>query len=264
MLSSAKPSPTRTAGQRPSCAPITRSCAVTALAEIHWGLYLAVDPSALVSTDRTGEVITESVRGGVSVIQLRDRTASDAVFAEQALRIRGAVSRTIADPGPHTPFHVPVFVHDRFRVALRHGFHLHLDHADIAYPEARRRMPGQLMIGVSVDGTEELRALLIDCDDSGVRVPDVIGIGPVWAADTRRRQSPPLGTDVVDDVAAIAAGAGVMTIAFGGITPDNVDKLGATGVDGVCVPAALMSTDDPYTTARTLLNRFRPSEVHRS
>nr|WP_255567756.1 thiamine phosphate synthase [Corynebacterium sp. TAE3-ERU16] len=218
----------------------------------------------MVSTDRTGEVITESVRGGVSVIQLRNRAASDAVFAEQALRIRGAVSRTIADPGPHTPFHVPVFVHDRFRVALRHGFHLHLEHADMAYPEARRLMPGELMIGVSVDGPGELRTLLADCDDSGVRVPDVIGIGPVWATDTRRRRAPSLGTDVVDDVAGIAVAAGVTTIAFGGITPDNVDKLGATAVDGVCVSTVLMSADDPYATARTLLNRFRPTEVHRS
>nr|WP_255520428.1 thiamine phosphate synthase [Corynebacterium marambiense] len=225
---------------------------------------MATDPSMLVSTEKVSKILTESVRAGVNMILVQDRTASDAVFAEQALRIRAEVSRVIAEPGPHTPFHVPVFVHDRFRVALRHGFHLLLQHSDIDYLEARRRMPGDLMIGVSIDEPDALETLATSCSRFGVRIPDVIGIGPVWSTDARRRQVPPLGPEGVDAIARAAATAGVTTIAVGGITVGNVDKLGATAVDTICVSSAQMGADDPFMTARTLLTLFRPAEIRPS
>ncbi|MEZ2189222.1 thiamine phosphate synthase [Corynebacterium sp. CCM 9204] len=230
--------------------------------DTHWGLYLIADPGGTTSAEHVSEVVTESVRGGATVIQVRDKTASDAVFAEQALRIRGAVSRTVAEPGPHTPFRVPVFVNDRFRVALRHGFHLHIGRDDIDYLEARRRMPGELMIGVSVDEPDYLTDLLTACTDQGVRLPDVIGIGPVWSNKSRRRQVPPLGTKGVDEIARLALKAGVTSVAVGGISVDNVQELGVTAVDGICVSSALMTSSAPRDTARQLLTRFRPSAIH--
>ncbi|WP_418884374.1 thiamine phosphate synthase [Corynebacterium meridianum] len=230
-------------------------------ADTPWDLCLTADISAPLSADQTAGMVIESVRGGVGAIRVRDGRASDAVFAERALRIRGAVSRAISEPGPYTPFHVPVFVHDRFRVALRHSFHLHLDEAEIDYPEARRRMPGELMIGVSVDDPDDVRELVTECRQLGVRGPDVIWIGPVWSTGERRRQTPPLGPEAVDAVARAAAAAGVTSFAQGGITFDNVDKLGGTAVDGVCVSTTLMTDHDPFTSARTLLTRFRPAEV---
>ena len=125
-------------------------------------------------------------------------------------------------------------------------------------------MPGELMIGVSVDVPVHVRELVTEFRNLGVRVPDVIWIGPVRTTGERRRQAPPLGPVTVGAVARGAPAAGVPSLAQGRITLDNVDRLDDTAVDGVCVSATLMTDHDPFTTARTLLTRFRPAQARHS
>ncbi|MCK7674572.1 thiamine phosphate synthase [Corynebacterium pygosceleis] len=120
---------------------------------------------------------------------------------------------------------------DRFRVALRHGFHLHIEHGDIDHAEARRR------------------------------VPDVAGIGPVWSKGVSLRRVSPIGPGGVDAIARLTLAAGVPGVARGGITVDNVDRLGDTAVEGIRVSSAPVTSPDPYRTVRSPLTRFRRADA---
>jgi thiamine-phosphate pyrophosphorylase/hydroxymethylpyrimidine kinase/phosphomethylpyrimidine kinase/thiamine-phosphate diphosphorylase len=75
-----------------------------------WSLYLVTDPKLGGGAEQVPDIVNAAVRGGVSVVQLRDKDASDEVFARRAAQLKD----TVAD-------RVPLFVNDRVETAV--GLH---------------------------------------------------------------------------------------------------------------------------------------------
>ncbi|MDH3917494.1 MAG: thiamine phosphate synthase, partial [Rhodospirillales bacterium] len=85
-------------------------------------LYLIAGPQAVGGRDLMA-VVAAAVRGGVSLVQLRDKTASDAAMTEQARALKVLL----------TPLGVPLIVNDRLEVALAaEADGLHLGQEDVA------------------------------------------------------------------------------------------------------------------------------------
>jgi thiamine-phosphate pyrophosphorylase len=208
---------------------------------IDWSLYLVTDPFFGGGPDLVPGIVDRAVAGGVSVVQLRDKTADAATFTARAARLR----EVLAGRG------VPLFVNDRVGTAVELGLHLHIGQDDMPYREARRLLPDGSMIGLSVETPAHLESVARDITD-GVRPPDVLGIGPVWRTDTKPDAATPLGVDGFADLAAGAARLGIPAVAIGHVGRDNAAALVRAGADGVCTVSAVMAAADPRGAARTL------------
>lgn len=195
---------------------------------IDWSLYLVTDPHLGGGRDNVVSIVSQAVAGGATVVQLRDKDASDSqieTIARQLLEVLGDV---------------PLFLNDRVEVARRLGCHLHIGQSDMPYPQARALLPREKMIGLSVGTDEELDDLLI----AGQPFPDVIGIGPVFNTATKGDAPAGRGVESVDGLAQRARAAGIKSVAIGGIDATRAPLFRDTAVDGICVVSAIMAAKD--------------------
>lgn len=209
------------------------------MVNIDWSLYLVTDPILGGETGRDLiDIVRRAVDGGVSVVQLRDKDASDDDFRRTTERLLDALGD------------VPLFVNDRAHLAAEFGTHLHLGQSDLGVAEARTLLREEQLIGLSVGSDAELEA----CLALPGRRPDVLGLGPVYSTTTKADAPAGVGPDIIAGWADRAARADLATVAIGGITTGNAHTI--HGVDGICVVSALMTAPDPTVTADALRKEF--------
>lgn len=173
------------------------------------------------------EPILGAVRGGVTSVQLRLKTAP-------AVEILALARRLVAKLA------VPVLINDRPDIALAAGAAgVHLGPDDLSPALARRVLGGRAIIGASVGNEGE--SLLV----TGA---DYWGIGPWRQTGTKPDAGAPLGAE---GFARLAQEAGATpTMAIGGITADDVPAVRAAGGVGVAVVSAILGAPDPEAAAR--------------
>ena len=200
-------------------------------------LHLVTD-SALCGARGILAVVDAAVRGGVTCVQLREKSLDTRAFVERARALKAWLG----------PLGVPLLINDRVDVALACGADgVHVGQNDMAPEDVRRLMPGGL-IGLSVESLAQL--------DAAERAPvDYYGISPVFATRSKHDAAPALG---LDGLGAIRAGTRRPLVAIGGIDAGNAAQVMAAGADGLAVVSALCSSADPEAAARDLRARMAP------
>jgi thiamine-phosphate pyrophosphorylase len=167
-----------------------------------------------------------AVRGGVDMVQLREKDLPD---AELLLVLRKARELT-------RRLGVPLVVNDRPDLAmLADADGVHLGQHDLPVDEARRF---GLPVGRSTHSREEIDAARAD----------YLGVGPVWATPTKSGR-PGVGLELVRYASEHARGP---WFAIGGIDRTNVEDVVAAGAERVAVLRAIGDADDPEAAARDL------------
>ena len=200
-------------------------------------LHLVTD-SALCGARGILAVVEAAVRGGVTCVQLREKSLDTRAFVERARALKAWL----------LPLGVPLLINDRVDVALACGADgVHVGQSDMAPEDVRRLMPGGL-IGLSVESLAQL--------DAAERAPvDYYGISPVFATRSKHDAAPALG---LPGLRAIRAGTRRPLVAIGGIDASNAAQVMAAGADGLAVVSALCSSADPEATARDLRAYMSP------
>lgn len=178
-------------------------------------------------------VVQSAVRGGVTCVQLREKSLDTRVFVERARALKALLS----------PLRVPLLVNDRVDVALAAGADgVHVGQSDMAPQDVRRLMPGAL-IGLSIESWQQMH--------EAERAPvDYYGISPVFATSSKADAAPALGLAGLQQLRRMTARP---LVAIGGIQVGNVAAVMAAGADGVAVVSALCAADDPARAAQALL-----------
>lgn len=210
---------------------------------VDWTLYLVTDPRMGNRTEE--EVALESIEGGVTVVQLRDKYSDDDVISKKALKMR----ETLINAGHGD---VPIFIDDHVACAAKLGFNLHVGQKDTPFVEARKALPAEWMMGLSCARPDLMEKVYRECKESDMPLPDVIGIGAAFTTHTKAHDVPPLGVDGVNEVAKVAHAAGVKTLAIGGIHENTVFPIRGLELDGVCTVSALMCAEKPGEVAAEL------------
>lgn len=205
---------------------------------IDWSLYLVTDPDLAGGRENVVRIVKEAVRGGVSVVQLRDKEASD----EQIEHTARELLAVLGD--------VPLFINDRVEVAAKLGCHLHIGQGDMAFREARGMLADHQLIGLSIGSHAELAAI---SDDAR---PDVIGIGPVYSTNTKKNAPAGMGPDAAAALAHAAQERGIDSVAIGGIKDHNAQELAGSDFAGICVVSDIMAAADPAAAAARLKEAF--------
>jgi thiamine-phosphate pyrophosphorylase len=199
---------------------------------IDFGLYLVTD--RVLSGGRPLEkIVRESVAGGVSVVQLREKNVGTREFLDQAFVLRQVASE----------LGIPLIINDRVDIALACGADgVHLGQEDMPCAFARRIVGGDMTIGVSVSTADE--ALEAEADGA-----DYLGVGPLFATATKPDAQPATGIGVLR---AIRRAVRVPLVGIGGITETNAGAVISAGADGVAVVSAIIASPDPGAAARAI------------
>ena len=172
------------------------------------------------------------------MVQLRDRTASDAQLVSAA-----GVFRRACDS------HDALFwLNDRAELAAACGADgVHVGQDDIAVAKARRLAGADVLVGLSTHSPEQLASAL---SATGADAADELSVGPVWETPTKEGR-PAAGLEYVRHAAAVA-GERVPWFAIGGIDLDNVREVTAAGASRIVVVRAIRDAPDPHAAARAL------------
>lgn len=120
----------------------------------------------------------------------------------------------------------------------------HLGWEDMRASEARRLLGESKIIGLSTHNREQIeKAAEMDVD--------YIGVGPIYATDTKETQYPATGPELAGWA---VANAGVPVVAIGGINLGNVALVASAGCTNAAVIAALNRTSRPGEAARAMLD----------
>ena len=201
-------------------------------------LYLVTD-TALCAPRSVPQVVAAAVAGGVTAVQVRDKTAG----RRDLLALTRAVQQVLADRPD-----VRVVVNDAVDVALLTGADVHVGQDDLPAAETRALLGPGPVIGVSVGSAADLDAVLA----LPAGTVDLVGLSPVWATPTKPDAGPGLGPTGVRALAAAARRGGLLSVAIGGISAANAATVAATGVDGICVVSDICAAADPAAAARAL------------
>lgn len=199
--------------------------------DIDYSVYLVTD-----HRDKTDEeflnIIEEAIKGGTSIVQLREKTASTKDFYKLALKVKEITSK----------YDVPLLINDRIDIALAidsDGVHIGQD--DMPADIAREIIGDDKILGVSASTVEEAKKAQMDG-------ADYIGSGAVFPTSTKDDAdsvSKPQLKEIVDSI-------DIPVVAIGGITLENANTLKDTGIAGFSVVSAIMSADDPKEASKKL------------
>jgi len=192
-------------------------------------IYLVLDPSCC-NGRSVVEVARAACRGGITLLQYRDKVGSPAEVQQNA--------RSVLDVARE--FGVPFLINDYPQIAASIGADgAHIGQGDTSPQEARTIVGDEAILGLTAFTPQHMAAV----DPALV---DYVGTGPVYPTKTDKGK-PVLG---VEGFAPIAALSPVPVVGIGGITADNALPVIKAGAAGVAMMRAISAADDPEVAAR--------------
>ncbi|KAJ6609882.1 thiamine biosynthetic bifunctional enzyme Thi4 [Mycena sp. CBHHK59/15] len=214
---------------------------------IDFSLYLVTDRPLLPPGKAYLETLELALRGGVTVVQIREKNADTAEFLQIALD-----SKAICDR-----YNVPLIVNDRIDIALAiNARGVHLGQTDMPIAIARKLMPKGSIVGISCNTVDQVYR-------ARESQADYVGLGAVWDTKTKSLTSPPIGVRGLGAMLQALDGTNISAVAIGGIKSTNMARLMHGSVsqtnhelDGVAVVSDIISSSDPEKAASLLKSIF--------
>ena len=201
---------------------------------IDLSVYFILDPSLCAGRDIV-DVARLAVSGGVTIMQLRNKSGAAEIVAEQGR----ALMEVLAEAG------VPLLINDHVDVAAEIGAAgVHMGQGDIqrgySAEKAREKLGADAIIGLTAFKPEHFEAI-----DPGV--VDYTGCGPVYTTFTEKGK-PVIGVDGLTEFIAMSS---VPVVGIGGVTPENAAPVFGAGVAGVAMMRSISQAYHPDIVARS-------------
>jgi thiamine-phosphate pyrophosphorylase len=189
------------------------------------------------------ELLAAALAGGVDMVQLRDKSASDDELVRAA-----AVFRRLCDEQDAL-----FWLNDRPDLVAACGADgVHVGQDDMPVAEARAAAGADVLVGLSTHSGAQLDAAVAAGE------ADQLSVGPVWETPTKEGR-PAAGLDYVRYAARVAGER--PWFAIGGIDLGNVREVIAAGASRVVVVRAIRDADDPRAAAAALRSALEEAEV---
>ena len=203
---------------------------------IDYSLYLCTDRRLM--TSPTIEASAESaLRGGTTVIQLREKDCSSREFYELGLRVKKITER----------YNAPIIINDRVDIALAVGAAgVHVGQGDLPCKVVREIVGPDMIVGVSAATLDEA----VQAEQDGA---DYLGVGAMYATATKTDTRPVS----MEELLKIRAAVKIPIVVIGGINKQTLGNFKGTGVDGLAVVSAIVAQPDPEAAARELLRMWK-------
>ncbi|MBF0570379.1 MAG: thiamine phosphate synthase [Candidatus Omnitrophica bacterium] len=193
-------------------------------------LYLILDTQVL-GYGALLQVLKYSVRGGIDIVQLRDKKGS----AKEILNFCSKILKI-------TKGKIPLIVNDRADLAFFSGADgLHVGQEDLDCLHARKMMGHGKIVGVSCQNL----AHALKAQDQGA---DYIGFGPVFQTQTKPG-CPEMDLDLLQEVIKRVK---IPVFPIGGISRENIRQLIPLGVRRAAICRDILLATDPCQSVRDL------------
>lgn len=183
------------------------------------------------------EQIEEALKGGVTMVQLREKLLSEDELVAEAIQIKELCHR----------YEVPLIINDNVDAALKSGADgVHVGIEDAPVSKIRKRAGDDFIIGATAKTTEQAKA----AEAAGA---DYLGVGAVFPSPTKKnaiRITP-------QDLREICGSVAIPAVAIGGITGDNVSEIKGGGMAGVAVVSAIFAAQDIQKAAAELKRKVK-------
>ncbi|MBP2239817.1 thiamine-phosphate pyrophosphorylase [Cytobacillus eiseniae] len=193
----------------------------------NYTLYLVTEES--IPLEQLLQTIEEAVKGGVTIVQLREKSTSGKNFFQKAMRVKALLNQ----------YEVPLIINDRIDVAIAiEADGVHVGQSDLPVAAVRNIVPASMLVGVSVSTIEEAK----EAEDNGA---DYIGVGAVFPTHSKK------DAEVLPEgmLERITNAVTIPAIAIGGITLKHLPALRRAGIAGVAIVSGIMKAKDPYDAA---------------
>lgn len=183
------------------------------------------------------QVVEESLEGGVTMVQLREKQLEEGTFLEEAKELQALCRQR----------RIPFLVNDNVDIALAmNADGVHVGQSDMEALDVRKKLGPDKIIGVSAQTVEQ--ALLAQAHGA-----DYLGVGAVFPTGSK--------DDAVEvpfeTLKAICQAVRIPVVAIGGISKANVEQLRGSGICGVAVISAIYGAGDIEGAARELKEAVR-------
>ncbi len=192
-------------------------------------------------TDRTWlngstleQQVEQAIKGGATLIQLREKELSYTAFLEQAIQLKKVTDK----------YHIPLIINDNVDVAkVVNAEGVHVGQKDMEAGAVRQKLGENKIIGVSVQTVEQ--ALLAQKQGA-----DYLGVGAVFSTSTKLDAS----EVSFETLQKICDAVSIPVVAIGGINAQNIMQLKNSGINGVAVVSAIFAQKDIIQATKELTN----------
>ena len=198
-------------------------------------IYLVTDEKACNRKDLY-KCIEEAIKGGVKIVQLREKNISTKDFYEKALKVKEICKN----------YGVLFIINDRLDIAQTvEADGVHLGQSDMPIEKAREILKDKFLIGATARNIEEAKkAELLGAD--------YIGSGAIFGTYTKDNAK----KLEMGELKKIVASVKIPVFAIGGININNISLLKNIGLQGTCSVSGILSEKDCKKAVELMLKNF--------
>lgn len=190
---------------------------------IDYKLYLVTDREMLKNRD-IFFAVEMAIKGGVTLIQLREKDITTEEFYKIALKLKEITSK----------YDVSLIINDRLDIALAvDADGVHVGQQDMPAAVARKIIGNDKILGVSAATVEEAKK----AEKDGA---DYVGIGAIFPTSTKDDAR----AVNINELIKIKKALNIPVVAIGGISEKNIELLAPAKIDGVAVISAILGKED--------------------
>ena len=179
------------------------------------------------------EQVESALKGGVTMVQLREKEQDDDAFLEEAIQIKALCHR----------YGVPLIINDRLSVALKSGADgIHVGAEDEPVETIRQIAGKDFIIGATAKTVEQAKR----AQSQGA---DYLGVGAVFGSPTKKNAI----RITKNQLCEICSAVSIPAVAIGGIDETNIASLKGAPIAGVAVVSAIFSKADIEAASHNLL-----------
>lgn len=198
-------------------------------------MYFITDSTNLTEAEFLRRV-EEACRGGVTLIQLREKDRTTREYLSLAERVHEITQN----------YGIPLIIDDRVDIALAvYAEGVHVGQSDLPVSIARKLMGDGKIIGATAKTVPQA----MEAYEQGA---DYLGVGAIYPTTTKVKTV----LTSVDTLKEIVHAVPIPVNAIGGLNKENIHILKGSGIAGICAVSAIMKSDDPCRAARELKEAF--------
>ncbi|MDY2919508.1 MAG: thiamine phosphate synthase [Anaerococcus sp.] len=179
--------------------------------------------------------IESALRGGVDILQLREKDRPDIEILELGKKVKNLCDT----------YHVPMLIDDKAHLAWAIGCGVHVGKEDMPVELCRKLLGPDAIIGATAKSIDAAK----EAENQGA---SYLGVGAIFETKTHVKTK----RTSVQTLSAIKKEVSLPVYAIGGLNIDNVDILKNSGADGICVVRAIMDADDVYKACKDLKEKI--------
>ena len=178
-------------------------------------------------------ILEDAVKGGVDIIQLREKELNSREFYELGKKVQ-KLCRI---------YKIPFLINDRIDIALAlNADGVHLGQEDLDIKIARDLLGEEKIIGLSLKTLKQL---------DFIKSADYLGCGAIKATPTK--ESSIISLEILKQICKKSS---IPVVAIGGIDQEMISELKGIDLTGIAVVRAIMDANDPYLSAKKLKEAF--------